>query len=71
MEELEDEADPLAAQPRQRVLVEDRDVDAIDADVSLDGASSPASSPSSVDLPLPDGPVMATTRPDGMVRSRG
>ena len=33
MEELEDEADLLAAQPRQRVLVERRDVDAVDEDL--------------------------------------
>ena len=35
------------------------------------GASSPASSPSSVDLPLPDGPTTATNRPDGIERSSG
>ena len=35
------------------------------------GESSPAMSPSSVDLPLPDGPVIATTRPAGIVRSSG
>ena len=29
----------------------------------VDGASRPAISPSSVDLPLPDGPVIATTWP--------
>ena len=29
----------------------------------VDGASSPASSPSSVDFPLPEGPVIATTPP--------
>ena len=34
---------------------------AIDPDV---GASSPASRPSSVDLPLPDGPTMATNCPE-------
>ena len=32
VKELEHEADPLAAQPRQRVLVERRDVDAVDDD---------------------------------------
>ena len=37
----------------------------------VDGASRPASRPSSVDLPLPDGPVIATTRPDSMRRSSG
>ena len=31
------------------------------------GASSPAISPSSVDLPLPDGPVIATDAPPGIV----
>ena len=35
------------------------------------GASSPAINPSSVLLPLPDGPTMARLRPAGMVRSRG
>ena len=29
----------------------------------LDGESRPAINPNSVDLPLPDGPVIATTRP--------
>ena len=32
----------------------------------VEGASRPAIRPSSVDLPLPDGPVIATTRPDGI-----
>ena len=63
VEELEDEADARAAQPRQRVLVERGDVDAVDARCCpVDGASRPAIRPSSVDLPLPDGPVIATTR---------
>jgi hypothetical protein len=56
VEELEDEADAGAAKARQRVL----DI-AVMSEPSIrirpvDGASSPASSPSSVDLPLPDGP---------------
>ena len=74
MKELEHEADPLAAQPRERVLVERRDVDAVERRRGpSDGESSPASSPSSVDLPLPDGPVIATTRPrrDGRGRADG
>ncbi len=33
------------------------------------GASSPAMSPSSVDLPLPEGPTMETNCPSGIVRS--
>ena len=37
----------------------------------LDGASSPAIRPSSVDLPLPDGPTMASRCPDGTARSMG
>ena len=54
VEELEDEPDARAAQPGQRVLVERRDVDAVeDRCCPVEGASSPASSPSSVDLPLP------------------
>ena len=66
VKELEDEADLLAAQPRERVLAERRDVDAVDRRcVPLVGASRPAISPSSVDLPLPDGPVIATTLPSG------
>ena len=33
-----------------------------------DGRSSPASSASSVDLPLPDGPMMAANCPGGMAK---
>src|SRR5688572_21455850 len=40
----------------------------IDPDV---GASSPASRPSSVDFPLPDGPTMATNCPEEIVKSSG
>jgi hypothetical protein len=36
-----------------------------------DGASRPAIRPSSVDFPLPEGPVIATTRPRSMARSSG
>ena len=36
MEELEDEADLRAAQPGERVLVERRDVDAVDEIVPVD-----------------------------------
>ena len=68
MKELEDEADLLAAQLGQRVLVEPRDVDAVDRrPIRSVGASRPAIRPSSVDLPLPDGPTMATNWPAGMV----
>ena len=35
------------------------------------GASSPAMRPSIVDLPLPDGPVIATTRPRGTTNDVG
>ena len=71
VEELEDEADAQAAQPRERVFVERGDVDAVDRDLPVDGASSPAISPSSVDLPLPEAPVIATTCPSGTTRSIG
>jgi hypothetical protein len=37
----------------------------------VEGASRPATSPRSVDFPLPDAPVMAVTLPSGMDRSRG
>ena len=36
-----------------------------------DGASSPAIRPSIVDLPLPDGPVIATARPSPIVKDVG
>ena len=39
--------------------------------VPLDAESSPAISPSSVDLPLPEGPMMAKQRPVATSRSRG
>ena len=39
--------------------------------VPVVGASRPAISPSSVDLPLPDGPVIATTRPRPIVKDVG
>ena len=72
VEELEDEADLLAAQPREAVLVELRDVHAVDErSRPLEGASSPAMSPSSVDLPLPDGPVIASDWPAATNRSSG
>ena len=62
MEELEDEPDLLAAQPAPDASsLERRDVDAVDQNLRRSmGASSPASRPSSVDLPLPDGPTIAT-----------
>ena len=72
MEELEDEPDLLAAQAREAVLVEPRDVDAVDRiTLPLEGASRPAMSPSSVDLPLPDGPVIASDWPAATSRSSG
>ncbi len=37
----------------------------------VDGASSPATRPSSVDLPLPEAPVTAATLPSGITRSSG
>src|SRR6186713_1125246 len=39
--------------------------------VPLVGASRPARSPSSVDLPLPDGPTIARNSPERIDRSRG
>ena len=58
-------------EPRQRVLAE-----AVMSTPSMridpvDGASSPAMRPRSVDLPLPEAPVTAITRPSGIVRSSG
>ena len=45
-----------------------RDVDAVDAaSRPCVGASRPAISPSSVDLPLPDGPTIATNWPAGTI----
>ena len=67
MKELEHEADLLAAQLRQLVFAEPGDVHAVDQTEPDVGASSPASSPSSVDLPLPDGPTIATNWPRGIV----
>ena len=39
--------------------------------VPVDAESSPAISPSSVDLPLPDGPMIARHWPAGTSRSSG
>ena len=55
---------------REGVFVESRDVHSVEDDASLDGESS-RQEPGSVDFPLPDGPVIARTRPDGTVRSVG
>ena len=64
LERLEDEADLLAAQPRARVLVERRQVLPVhDAPRPERGRSRPASRPSSVVLPLPDGPRIARKPP--------
>ena len=72
MKELEDDSDADAAQPRQRVFVERGDVHAVEEDAALGSAHRARPiSPSSVDLPLPDGPVIATTRPRSMARSSG
>ena len=69
MKELEDEADLLAAQLRQRVFVEPRDVDAVDrAPRPRSAHRGPAIRPSSVDLPLPDGPTIATNWPSRNVQ---
>ena len=60
VKELEDEADALAAN-RASVISDIAVMSAPSTDAPVDGESSPAISPSSVDLPLPDGPVIATT----------
>jgi len=60
VEELKDEPDLLAAQPGERVLPRAvMSVPSITMRPEV-GASSPAIRPSSVDLPLPDGPTTAT-----------
>ncbi len=59
VEELEDEADVVAAQLRQRRIVEAADVDAGDSTSPDVGLSSPARMCISVDLPEPDGPMTA------------
>ena len=64
---LEDEPNFLAPQLRALVLVHRRQVGAVeDAPVRAIGVSRPARRPSSVVLPLPDGPTMATNAPCGI-----
>ena len=70
LERLEDEADLPPPQPRQGVLGEVLDRRAVDAGPRRSvGRSRPATSPSSVDLPLPEGPRMATNSPGATARS--
>ena len=64
VEELEDEADVLAAQPRQLRVGERRDLLPAIVTVPLVGLSRPARMCISVDLPEPDGPMTATSWPD-------
>ena len=67
VEELEDEADVVAPQLRELGVVEAGDVDAGDRDLTLVGRSRPARMCISVDLPEPDGPMTAVSRPRGDV----
>ena len=60
---LKNEADLAAAQQRHTVLVQARDILPVQKDPAQVGVSRPASSPSSVLFPLPEGPMMATNSP--------
>ena len=60
---LEDEADPGRAHDRQRAVVEAGDVEAGDPHRPALGRSSVPITCSSVDLPDPDGPTIATSSP--------
>ena len=72
MKGLKDEPDLRAAQPRQFVFAETSDVGPVDQNRSAStGRRARRSGPSSVDLPLPDGPTIASRCPEGTVRSRG
>ena len=56
MERLEDDADPLAAKARQRVLAHGGQIETPSMTIEpLSGRSSPAIVINSVDLPDPDG----------------
>jgi hypothetical protein len=62
VEGLEDEADPLAPQQRQRAVVERPSSTPSSVTVPLVGRSRPARMCISVDLPDPDGPMIAAKR---------
>ena len=63
VEELEDEADVVPAQPGQRVVAEVRDLGALIFTEPSVGLSRPARMCISVDLPDPDGPITAVSLP--------
>ena len=63
VEGLEHEAHLRAAQQRGRVVVERAEVDVVEHDAPESGRSRPASRFSSVDLPTPDSPMIATISP--------
>ena len=63
MKGLEDDADMVAAEARQRVFAHAREVGARDGHATDVGASRPAATISSEDLPDPDGPSSATVSP--------
>jgi hypothetical protein len=63
LERLEHEAHVAPAQRGALVLVELEQVLAVSRTVPVLGRSSPASRPSSVDLPDPDAPTMASVSP--------
>ena len=68
VERLEDEADAVAAQPGQRVVVEAGDLGVAEAGRARRSAvSRPASRCIRVDLPEPDGPMIAVNAPGGEV----
>ena len=67
VEELEDEAGPVAAQPGRRVVGQLADRLALEDDLAGVGRSSPPSSWRSVLLPEPDGPISATNSPASTV----
>ncbi len=67
VEELEDDADVAGAEPGERALAER--VDPLPATLTMPvvGLSRPAIRLSSVDFPLPEGPMMAATSPSATV----
>ena len=68
VEELEDEADARAAQRRERVVVQRAQVGVAKQTLPLVGRSSPPSKYSSVLLPEPLGPIIATNSPGSTLR---
>jgi hypothetical protein len=67
---LEDEADAVAADRGELAVAESRQRGPADDDLPESGVSRPASMFSSVDLPEPDGPMMAVKRPASISRLR-